>query len=120
MVNLFAESVEIVFRDIHGNPIFDIYNDEDQIQDEDKLDDRESNNQSDEVHYQQIGFLLTDDEMEGGCDGEVVGDGRELNQSAMVTPPRDYRLTYQNLNGFAWISLLKIQRFKSEGKLLDL
>uniref|UniRef100_M4DWW7 Uncharacterized protein n=1 Tax=Brassica campestris TaxID=3711 RepID=M4DWW7_BRACM len=77
MVNLFAESVEIVFRDIHGNPIFDIYNDEDQIQDEDKLDDRESNNQSDEVHYQQIGFLLTDDEMEGGCDGEVVGDGSE-------------------------------------------
>ncbi|KAL0731436.1 hypothetical protein Bca4012_027530 [Brassica carinata] len=29
MVNLFKESEEIVFREIHGDPIFDIYDDDD-------------------------------------------------------------------------------------------
>ncbi|KAF2539923.1 hypothetical protein F2Q68_00019284 [Brassica cretica] len=34
MANLFAESEEIVFRKIRGDPIFDLYGDEGRIRDE--------------------------------------------------------------------------------------
>ena len=35
MANLFVESEEIVFREIRGGPIFDLYDDEGRIRDED-------------------------------------------------------------------------------------
>ena len=61
MESLFVESEQIVFREIHGDPIFDVYDDEGWIQVEhNDLDDQELNNLYNEVLLQTIGFLLMD------------------------------------------------------------
>ncbi|KAF3505312.1 hypothetical protein F2Q69_00045785 [Brassica cretica] len=61
MESLFVESEQIVFREIHGDPIFDVYDDEGWIQvEENDLDDQELNNLYNEVLLQTIGFLLMD------------------------------------------------------------
>ena len=61
MESLFVESEQIVFREIHGDPIFDVYDDEGWIQvEENDLDDQELNNLYNEVLLRTIGFLLMD------------------------------------------------------------
>ena len=56
---MFVESEQIVFREIHGDSIFDVYDDEGWIQVEDNdLDDQELNNLYNEVLLQTIGFIL--------------------------------------------------------------
>ncbi|KAL0713824.1 hypothetical protein Bca4012_020802 [Brassica carinata] len=58
MANLFVESEVIVYKEIVGDPIFDVYDDEDQIQNEDnEFDVQASNN---EVSLQKIGLFAVE------------------------------------------------------------
>ncbi|WZY80377.1 hypothetical protein YC2023_026761 [Brassica napus] len=59
MENLFVDREVIVYKEIVGDPIFDVYDDEGWIQYSDnKLDRCEVNSLGDDVTLEEIGFLL--------------------------------------------------------------
>ncbi|KAF3564980.1 hypothetical protein DY000_02014205 [Brassica cretica] len=61
MKNLFAKSEVIVYKEIAGGPIFDLYDDDGWIQyNDNKFDGHEVDNLGDEVSLEKIRFLLVE------------------------------------------------------------